>query len=107
MHEGLDTVERNGERRAEAELHRVKGELLSEFSFDHAEAEACFHRAIEIARAQSTKLWELRAATSLAQLWRERGETRQASELLAPVYNWFKEGLDTYDLKAARAVLEM
>jgi predicted ATPase/class 3 adenylate cyclase len=107
VHEGLDTVERNGERRAEAELHRVKGELLSELSFDRAEAEACFHRALEIARAQSTKLWELRAATSLVQLWRERGETRQAHELLAPLYNWFKEGLDTRDMKTARALLEM
>jgi predicted ATPase/class 3 adenylate cyclase len=107
VHEGLDTVERNSERRAEAELYRVKGELLCTSPADRTEAETCFHRAIEIARAQSTRLWELRAATSLARLWCERGESKRAHDLLAPSYGWFTEGFGTADLVAAKALLDM
>ena len=69
-------------------------------------AEACFRRAIEIARAQQAKSWELRAATSLARLWRDQGRRTQARDLLAPVYGWFTEGFDTLDLKEAKALLD-
>ena len=71
-----------------------------------SEAESCFHRAIEIARSQKAKSWELRAATNLAGLWRDEGRTDEARELLAPVYDWFTEGFDTADLKDAKALLD-
>ena len=70
------------------------------------EAEACFHRAIEIARAQKARSWELRAATSLARLWRDQGKPAQARDLLAPIYGWFTEGFETADLKDAKALLD-
>ena len=69
------------------------------------EAEACFQRAIVIARQQEAKSWELRAATSLAHLWQQQGKTTEARALLAPVYNWFTEGFDTADLKDAKTLL--
>ena len=69
-------------------------------------AEAYFERALEVARQQQAKSWELRAATSLARLWRDQGKTVEARELLAPVYGWFTEGFDTRDLKEAKALLE-
>src|SRR5204862_4026418 len=94
VREGLDTVERNSERRAEADLYRVQGELLCISSTDRTEGEACLQRAIDIARAQSAKLWELRAATSLANVWHERGEAKQAEELLAPIAERLTEGPD-------------
>ena len=71
-----------------------------------AEAEAYFERAIAIARAQQAKSWELRAAMSLARLWRDQGKRDAARDLLAPVYNWFTEGFDTLDLKEAKALLD-
>jgi len=71
-----------------------------------AAAEACFHQAIAVARAQRTKSWELRAATSLARLWRDQGERSEARDLLAPIYGWFTDGFDTLDLKEAKAVLD-
>jgi predicted ATPase len=67
--------------------------------------EACFRRAIEVARAQEAKSLELRAATSLARLWRRQGKAAAARELLAPVYGWFSEGFDTLDLIEAKALL--
>jgi predicted ATPase len=70
------------------------------------EAEECFLKAIDIARHQQAKSWELRAATSLARLWQQQGKKKEAYELLAPVYNWFTEGFDTADLKDAKALLE-
>jgi predicted ATPase len=70
-----------------------------------AEAEACFLRAIEIARQQQAKSWELRASTSLARLWLRQGKHYEARTLLAEVYNWFTEGFDTKDLQEARALL--
>jgi len=73
---------------------------------DAAKAQAHFERAIAIARAQKAKSWELRAATSLARLWRDHGNRQQARELLAPVYGWFTEGFDTLDLKEAKAMLD-
>ena len=71
-----------------------------------AEAEACFERALAVARAQQAKSWELRAAISMARLWRDQGKRQQAHDLLAPVYNWFTEGFDTLDLKEAKALLD-
>jgi predicted ATPase len=73
---------------------------------DAAKAEACFDRALTIAREQQAKSWELRAAMSMAQLWRDQGKRDKARELLAPVYGWFTEGFDTLDLKQAKALLD-
>jgi predicted ATPase len=67
--------------------------------------QACFDRALTVARAQQAKSWELRAATSIARLWRDQGRSDEARELLAPVYEWFTEGFDTSDLKQAKALL--
>ncbi len=72
----------------------------------HAEAEACYHKALEIARRQRAKAWELRAATSLARLWHRQGNHQEAREMLAEIYGWFSEGLDTSDLKDARGLLD-
>jgi len=91
---------------SEAEVHRVAGEIaLMAAEPDAAEAEACFKRALAIARAQQARSWELRAATSLARLWRDQGKPRQARDLLAPVYGWFGEGFETLDLRQAKALL--
>jgi predicted ATPase len=73
---------------------------------DVAKAQAYFERALDVARAQQAKSWELRAAMSLARLWRDQGKVNQARELLAPVYGWFTEGFDTRDLKEAKVLLE-
>ena len=70
------------------------------------EAEACFHRALEVAREQRARWFELRTAVSLARLWRSQGRCDEARELLAGVYNWFTEGFDTPDLVEAKALLE-
>ena len=93
------------ERWAEAELHRVRGELLRA-GHDPAAAERSFCQAIGIAQQQSAKFWELRAAISLARLWREQGKRDAARDLLAPTYGWFTEGFDTPVLKEARALLD-
>jgi len=88
-------------------LHRLKGELL--LAIPHgsgAETEALFRRALEIARAQEAKSFELRAATSLARLWQRQRKLAEARALLAPVYAWFTEGFDTGDLAEAKALLE-
>jgi predicted ATPase len=96
-----------GERWFEAELHRLKGEcLITDRQDAGAAAEACFRRAIEAAREQRAKLWELRAATSLARLWAAQGRGAEAKGLLAPVHAWFPEGLDNADLEDARALLD-
>jgi predicted ATPase len=105
--EMLGEVATNGLRFHEAELHRLKGELLLARAPDeHAEAEACFQRALAIARRQEAKSLELRAAMSLARLWQQQGKQEEARELLAPIYDWFTEGFDTADLQEAKAVLE-
>jgi predicted ATPase len=105
--EALDDVARTGERFWEAELHRLQGQLLLEDdAANQPEAEACFHRAIEIARAQNARSWELRAATSLARLWRDQGNPDDARELLAAVYDGFTEGFDNADLKDAKQLLD-
>ncbi len=104
--EALAFVERSGERFCEAELYRHKGELTLQQSQDAEEAERCFRKAIEFAHHQQAKSRELRAATSLARLWQGQGKTKEARELLAPVYEWFTEGFDTADLKDAKALLK-
>jgi predicted ATPase len=93
------------ERWAEAELHRVRGELLRA-RHDPAGAERCFCQAIGIAQQQSAKFWELRAAISLARLWHEQGKRDVARDLLTPIYSWFTEGFDTPVLKEAKALLD-
>jgi|SRR5215813_5086391 len=105
--EGLAWIENTGERWCEAELHRLKGELLLQQHSDHqADAETCFQHAIAIAQSQQAKSFELRAATSLARLWQQQGKCQEAHDLLASVYNWFTEGFDTADLQEAKALLE-
>jgi predicted ATPase len=119
--EALDVVNKMEERFYEAELYRIKGELtLQKLSVVSSQlsvtdprpltpdpqAEACFLKAIEIARKQQAKSWELRATTSLARLWQQQGRTKEAHEMLAAVYNWFTEGLDTKDLQEAKELLE-
>jgi predicted ATPase len=90
----------------EAELYRVKGELLlRQATPDAAQAEACFQQALDVARRQQAKSWELRAAMSLSRLWQQQGKRTPAYELLAPVYGWFTEGFDTADLQEAQALL--
>ncbi len=79
--------------------------MLQQLQKNGSEAQSCFGHAIEIARHQQAKSWELRAATSLARLWQQQGKKKEARELLAPVYNWFTEGFDTADLKEAKALL--
>jgi predicted ATPase len=71
----------------------------------HAEAEACFHQALDVARRQEAKSLELRAAVSLSRLWQHQGKTAEARELLTPIYGWFTEGFDTADLQEAKALL--
>jgi predicted ATPase len=131
--EALEVADKTGERSYEAELYRLKGTLTlqSKASLEHVqdtsktgqnksavanprpltpnpqgEAAACFLKAIEIARTQSAKSWELRATVSLARLWPQRGKKKQAHERLAEIYNWFTEGFDTADLQEAKALLE-
>ena len=105
LEEALQIVERTGERWLEAELHRQKGELLLRQGHSEA-AEELYCKALDIAREQEAKLWELRAAASLARLRRDQGRRTEARELLAPVYGWFTEGFDTPDLKEAKALLD-
>ena len=103
----LEHAVRTGEHVGEAELYRLQGELWLALPWrDPAGAEAAFRRAIEMARDQEAKWWELRAATSLARLWADQGERQKAHDLLAPVHGWFTEGFDTPDLKEAKALLE-
>ena len=82
-----------------------RGELLL-MQDDETAAEASFQKAIEVARRQQAKSWELRAAMSMARLWQKQGKRAEARELLEGVYNWFTEGFDTADLKDAKALLE-
>jgi predicted ATPase len=104
--EALARVEKTGECWFEAELHRLRGELLLSLPEpNRTEAEACFRRAMAVARGQEAKLWELRAAMSLARLWRDQGRRSESYELLTPVYGWFTEGFDTADLMDTKALL--
>ena len=107
MTEALATIARSAVRWWEAELYRLKGELLLQHSAAQPEeAEACFQQALDIARRQQAKSLELRAAMSLSRLWQQQGKRDEARELLAPLYGWFTEGFDTADLQEAKALLE-
>jgi len=104
--EAMTAIEITKERWWKAEVNRTAGEIaLKSPQPDAAKAEACFERALAVARAQQAKSLELRAAMSMARLWRDQGRRLQARELLAPVYGWFTEGFDTLDLKEAKALL--
>jgi predicted ATPase len=105
LDEALQVVERTGGRWYAAELHRRKGELLLRQGQSGA-AEELYCKALSIAREQAAKLWELRAAASLARLRRDQGRRAEAHELLAPVYGWFTEGFGTPDLKEAKTLLD-
>jgi adenylate cyclase len=124
--EALAAVDKAGERLWEAELYRLKGQLVlndergtlndelktssvhrSSFRIHRSEeAEACFHKAIEIARKQSAKSLELRAVMSLSRLWQQQGRREEARQMLAEIYGWFTEGFDTADLQEAKALLD-
>jgi predicted ATPase len=105
--EAMTATRTSKEKWYEADVHRVAGQVtLMMPEPDAAKAESYFQRALAVARAQQAKSWELRAAMSLARLWREQGKPRQARDLLAPIYGWFTEGFDTRDLKDAKALLE-
>jgi predicted ATPase len=103
--EAAQIIEDTDERSAEAHLHRLRGDLLNA-SGDPTEAVQSYHRAVAVARRQGAKLWELRAATSLARFWRDEGKRTEARDLLAPVYGWFTEGFDTPVLQDAKALLD-
>jgi predicted ATPase len=91
----------------QAELYRVAGEItLMSKESDPAKVEAYFQRALAVAREQQAKSWELRAATSMARIWRDQGKRDKARDLLASVYGWFTEGFDTLDLKEAKALAD-
>jgi predicted ATPase len=105
--EAIDKVEGSKEKWCEAEVHRIAGEIaLKSLAPDPGKAEAYFDHALSVTRQQQAKSWELRAAMSLARLWRDQGKPQQARELLAPVYGWFTEGFDMLDLKDAKALLD-
>jgi TOMM system kinase/cyclase fusion protein len=111
--EALDVVDKTGEHQYEAELYRLKGELtLKQSSIQclassaQKEAEECFWKAIEVARQQSAKSWELRAVMSLSRLWQRQGKKSEARQMLAEIYGWFTEGFDTKDLQDAKRLIE-
>ena len=103
--DAISTIETTKERWFEAETNRIAGEIALKSPLDAMKAEAYFERALAVARQQQAKSWELRAAMSMARLWRDQGNPQQARELLAPVYSRFTEGFDTLDLKEAKALL--
>jgi predicted ATPase len=106
--EAITAVETTNETWFEAEINRIAGEItLMSPEPDVAKAQEYFERALAVSRQQQAKSWELRAAMSLARLWRDQGKVQQARELLAPVYGWFTEGFDTRDLKEAKALLDV
>jgi predicted ATPase len=105
--EALAAAHEHEDRHNRAEMHRLKGELLLKHSDSNAaRARGCFERAIEIARKQSAKSWELRATTSLARILAREGRREEARAMLTEIYNWFTEGFDTADLKDAKALLD-
>jgi predicted ATPase len=104
--EAMTAAETTKERWFEVEIHRIAGELaLMSPNRDAVKAQAYFERALAVARQQQAKSWQLRAAMSMARLWRSQGKSQQARQLLAPIYGWFTEGFDTRDLKDAKALL--
>ena len=106
--ETMTAMETTKEKWCEAEVNRIAGEIaLKTPEPDAAKAQSYFEQALAVARQQQAKSWELRAAMSLARLWRDQGKVQQARELLAPVYGWFTEGFETRDLKEAKALLDV
>jgi predicted ATPase len=105
LKDALASAEVSGERWWQAELHRLRGRLLVERR-QHDESEACFRLAIEVSAGQGARTLELRAATSLARLWSDRGKNADAHDLLAAIYGWFTEGFGTPDLKEAKILLD-
>jgi predicted ATPase len=110
--EGLIAIKRakkmiieTGELFWHSDVLRIEGELAFESGSSAQESERCFVQALKISRPQLAKSFELRAATSLARLWRDQGKRTEAQDLLAPVYGWFTEGFDTLDLKEAKTLL--
>jgi class 3 adenylate cyclase/tetratricopeptide (TPR) repeat protein len=111
LDESLALLARTGERWFEAEVHRLRGELQLATarhggSGDPSGAQACFERAIAVARSQEARLWELRASISLARLWQDQGRLAEARDLLAPIHAWFSEGLELRELVDARTLLD-
>jgi predicted ATPase len=104
--QAMTVMENSGERWCEAELYRLKGELLLRQG-EEAEGEAALRRALEVAHAQKARSFELRASIRLAEWWHKQGKSTEARQLLSPIYRWFTEGFDTADLKAARALLNL
>jgi predicted ATPase len=105
--EAVARARKTGLRYYEAELHRVRGELLlSQTVSNKEQAEACFEEAMDVSRRQRAKSLELRAIMSLTRLWQSQGKKTEARQSLAEIYNWFTEGFDTADLKAAKTLLE-
>ena len=103
---GLVAVEKTGGAPLEAELYRLKGEALLAGAGTASEAEAAIEKGIDVARRQNAKSWELRGAMSLARLRRQQGRPQEAVALLAPIFGWFTEGLDTADLREAKTLLD-
>jgi predicted ATPase len=103
--EAMTAVETTKETWCEAEVNRIAGEIALK-STEPEQAAAYFHRALAVARQQQAKSWELRAAMSMARVWRDQGKRDEARDLLAPVYGWFTEGFDTRDLKEAKKLLD-
>ena len=103
--EALAFVQSSDERYYEAEIYRLEGKFLL-MQGDKTEAEASFHKAIEVARRQQAKSWELRATVSLCRLWQKQGKVDEARQMLAEIYGWFTEGFDTPDLQEARTLLD-
>jgi predicted ATPase len=107
IREAITTVERTKEGWCEAEVYRTASEImLLGPERDTTKAEAYFNHALTVARRQKAKTWGLRAAMSMARLWRDQGKRRQAHALLAPIYGWFTEGFNTRDLKEAKALID-
>jgi predicted ATPase len=104
--EALTMVDKTAEGWWEAELYRLKGELLLRQGSPTEEVEACLRQALAVSQHQQAKSLELRAAMSLARLWQQQGKQAEAQTLLAPIYGWFTEGFDTADLQEAKALLE-
>jgi tetratricopeptide (TPR) repeat protein len=105
LDEAFEVAKSTQECWAEADMHQLRGTLLVDLQ-EHGAAEESYRRALAVAHGQSAKFWELRAATSLARLWRDQGKRIEARELLAPVYNWFTEGFDTPVLQDAKNLLD-
>lgn len=105
LDEAFEAVQQSGERMVEAELHRLRGEMLLAQG-ENEDAEACFREAVEVARQQQARSWELRAAVDLSRVLQQRGEQKEAHDVLQEIHGWFTEGLNTPDLRHARHLLD-